>query len=135
MKTRSLYALTCINVLLLAVGVVQSLQLAHAQSGLSVLRGQALEIVDRQGRVRASIAVHPARKTPAGEEYPETVLLRLITEEGRPTVKIQATEPSSGLSFAGPTGTQNSYLILEADGTGSSLTLRSEDGDERVVTP
>jgi hypothetical protein len=135
MKARTLYTLTCINVVLLALGVIQWLQFAHAQPEPSVLRGQALEIVDRQGRIRASISVQPAGETTSGEEYPETVLLRLITEEGRPTVKIQSTEPSSGLSFAGPTGTQNSYLILQADGTQSSLTLRNEDGLERVVTP
>lgn len=135
MKARSLYALTGINVVLFALGVVQWLQLGHAQSEPSVLRGQGLEIVDRQGRVRASISIHPASMTPSGADYPETVLLRLITEEGRPSVKIEATEAKSGLSFAGPTGTQNAYLILQASGTKSSLTLRNEDGLERVVTP
>lgn len=135
MNTRTLYALTCINLALLALGLVQQFGLAHAQSAPTVLRGEALEIVDRQGRVRASISVHPPSKTSSGEEYPETVLLRLITEKGRPTVKIQSTEPSSGLSFAGPTGTNNSYLILEAKGTNSSLTLRNENGREQVIAP
>lgn len=135
MKTQTLYALTCINLVLLSLSVVQQFGLAHAQSAPTVLRGEALEIVDRQGRVRASISIHPPSRTPSGEEYPETVLLRLMTEKGRPSVKIQSAEPSSGLSFAGPTGTDNSYLILEAKGTKSALTLRNENGAERVITP
>lgn len=135
MKTRTLYALTCVNLALLALGSIQQFGLSHAQPAPAVLRGEALEIVDRQGRVRASISVQPPSTTPSGDEYPETVLLRLITEKGRPTVKIESTEPSSGLSFAGPTGTNNSYLILEAKGTSSSLTLRNEDGRDRVISP
>jgi len=63
------------------------------------------------------------------------VLLRLITERGRPSVKIGSSEPTSGLSFAGPTGTKDTYLILQSKGTTSSLKLRNEDGREQVVTP
>ncbi len=48
----------------------------------AVLRGRALQIVDDQGRVRASINVYPASRQKNGEIYPETVLLRLITERG-----------------------------------------------------
>jgi hypothetical protein len=135
MKARTLYTLTCINLVMLAFIVVQQVQLAHAQSTPAMLRGQGLEIIDRQGRVRASIGIQPPSKGPAGEEYPETVLLRLITEKGRPTVKIQSTEPSSGLSFAGPTGTNNAYLILETKGIKSSLRLRNENGNEQFITP
>src|SRR5262245_56103233 len=127
MKPRTLYTLTCINLVMLAFIVVQQVQLAHAQSAPAVLRGQGLEIIDRQGRIRASITIQPPSKGPNGEEYPETALLRLITEKGRPTVKIQSTEPSSGLSFAGPTGTSNAYLILETKGTKSTLRLRNEN--------
>ena len=96
-----------------------------------MLRGRGLQIVDSQGRVRASISVLP----PSADEPSETVLLRLITERGRPTVKIGASEPTSGLSFAGPTGTKDSYLILQTKGTTSSLRLRNEDGREELLTP
>jgi hypothetical protein len=51
------------------------------------LRGRGLEIVDQQGRVRASISILPAGKSSSGDDYAETVLLRLITglrnEDGR----------------------------------------------------
>jgi len=136
MKTpRSLFAITVVNLALLLFTVAQQTHLAFAQSESPVLRGRALEIVDAQGRVRASINVLPASKSPNGDEQAETVLLRLITERGRPSVKIASSEPASGLSFAGPTGTKDTYLILEAKGTTSSLKLRNENGREQVLGP
>jgi hypothetical protein len=131
----SLLALTALNLALLLLTVGQQLRPAFAQGEPGVLRGRALEIVDGQGRVRASINVLPPSKSPNGEDQAETVLLRLITERGRPSVKIGSSEPTSGLSFAGPTGTKDTYLILQSKGTISSLKLRNEDGREQVVTP
>ena len=74
-------------------------------------------------------------KSASGTDQAETVLLRLITERGRPSVKIAASERSAGLSFAGPTGTRDTYVILQADGNVSSLRLRSENGHEQVIEP
>jgi hypothetical protein len=136
MKTpRSLIALTSVNLALLLFAVAQQLRPAFAQGELPVLRGRALEIVDSQGRIRASINVLASSKSPNGEDQAETVLLRLITERGRPSVKIGSSESTSGLSFAGPTGTKDTYLILQSKGTTSSLRLRNEDGREQVVMP
>ena len=136
MNTRPiLYVLTGLNLALLAFALVQNSRPAYAQGELPVLRGRALEIVDGQGRVRASITVMPASKSSTGDEQAETVLLRLITERGRPSVKIGASEPVSGLSFAGPTGTKDTYVILQSKGTTSSLKLRNEDGREQVLAP
>jgi len=136
MKTpRSLFALTAVNLALVLLTVVQQLRPAFAENEPPVLRGRALEIVDTQGRVRASINVLPPAKSPNGDEQAETVLLRLITERGRPSVKIASSEPASGLSFAGPTGTKDTYLILEAKGNTSSLKLRNENGREQVLGP
>jgi hypothetical protein len=136
MKTqRTVVALTVANLGLLLLVLVQQLRPADAQGELPVLRGRALEIVDAQGRVRASIGVLPPDATQPGGESSETVLLRLITERGRPTVKIGSSEPHSGLSFAGPTNTKGTYVILEAKGTSTSLKLRAEDGHEQVLSP
>ena len=135
MNARAMYALTALNIAVVALGSAPQLRAAFAQSELPVLRGRALQIVDDQGRVRASISVLPPDKSKPGEAASDTVLLRLITEQGRPTVKISSSEPTSGLSFAGPTGTKDSYLILQTKGTMSSLKLRNEDGSERVLTP
>jgi hypothetical protein len=131
---RMLIVLTVVN-LVLVVMTLSSLRPVAAQGSSSVLRGRALEIVDDQGRVRASISVMPASRQPNGEPYPETVLLRLITERGRPSVKISAAEEQSGLMFAGPTGTKETWLQLGANGTATSLRLKNEDGTERVVKP
>ena len=100
-----------------------------------MLRGRALEIVDDQGRVRASLSVLPAGTSAHGDRYPETVLLRLITERGRPSVKISTSEEAAGLSLAGPSSTRNTYVILEAKGTASSLRMKDENGREQTVKP
>jgi hypothetical protein len=130
-----LAALTVVNLLLLALVLTQQAGLALADNDTAVLRGRALEIVDDQGRVRASINVRPAGRSANGDAYAETVILRLSTEQGRPSVKLAASEPASGLSLAGPTGTKSTYLIIEAKGEVSSLKLRNEDGAERTLTP
>ena len=132
---RLLLALTVVN-----LGLLISLLLSHTRPTLAssvapVLRGRALEIVDERGRVRATLNVLPAHTQPNGETSAETVLLRLITERGRPSVKIGASEQVAGLSFAGPSGTKGTYVILEAKGTASSLRLRNEDGREQIVKP
>jgi hypothetical protein len=128
-------ALTVVNLALLLVTLAQQARPAVAQGEALVLRGRALEIIDGSGRVRASISVLPAGKSPNGVDYQESVLLRLITERGRPSVKIGASEHTSGLSLAGPTGTKNTYVILQSGDTASSLQLRNEDGREQIVKP
>lgn len=135
MKNRNLIVLTAINLALLLLAVALQFRPALAQGELSVLRGRGLEIIDAQGRVRASIQVLPPVKSSKGEQEAETVLLRLITERGRPSVKIASSEPASGLSFAGPTGTKDTYVTLGSDATTSSLKLRSENGREQIVMP
>lgn len=133
---RLLITLTIVNLVLLFATLAQHAVPALAQGATTpVLRGRALELVDEQSRVRASLNVLPAGTSANGVAYPETVLLRLITERGRPSVKISASEEASGLSFAGPTNTKDTYVILEAKGTASSLKLRSENGNEQTVKP
>ena len=83
---RVLFALTALNLLLLLSILFSPTAPALASTGISpLLRGRALEIVDDQGRVRASIKLHPAQTfKPTGRRYPETVMLRLIDPQGRP---------------------------------------------------
>ena len=129
---RLMLSLTMINLALLGVTLARQVGPAFAQpSAPAMLRGRGLEIVDAEGRVRASIAVMP-RSSDSGVE---TVLLRLITERGRPSVKIGASEETAGLSFAGPTGTRDTYVILQSKSRESILKLRNEDGKEQLVRP
>ena len=132
---RMLFVLTTVNLALLLLTVTQQFRPALAQSEPPILRGRGLEILDTEGRVRASITVLPPAKAQKGEVEAETVLLRLITERGRPSVKIASSEPASGLSFAGPTGTHDTYVTLGVKGTASSLKLRNENGREQVIAP
>src|SRR5687768_18606295 len=125
---RSLIVLTLLNLGILVSTL--TMRPAAAQAPAAMLRGRGLEIVDDQGRVRASITVMPAGTSARGDRYPETVLLRLITERGRPSAKISASEEASGIGFSGPTDTKDTYVILESKGTASSLKLRNEDGRE-----
>ena len=122
-------ALTIVNLVLLMVLLAQVTPLS-AQETAPVLRGRALEIVDEAGRVRASLSV-----LPAGDRSSETVLLRLITEQGRPSVKIGTSEETSGLSIAGPTGTQNTWITVTSDRSRSKVVVKSEDGSEQIIQP
>ena len=132
---RSLITLTVLNLALLVFSVAQRLHPAIAENQSSVLRGRGLQIVDAQGRIRASISVLTPDKSADATGQSETVLLRLITERGRPTVKIGASEETSGLMFAGPTNTKDTYAILKAKESTTQLKLRNEDGRQQVVSP
>jgi hypothetical protein len=134
-STKFLLALTAINFFLLIALLARSVGLARAENEAPVLRGRGLQIVDEQGRIRASISILPAAPSQDGIVQAETVLLRLITERGRPSVKIGASEQASGLSVAGPSGTKDTYAILQARDETSMLRLRSESGKEQVVRP
>jgi hypothetical protein len=127
--------LTVINLLLLTFSLAQ-FHPTEAQGVAPVLRGRALEIVDKEGRIRASINVHPAGPSvpvPDGKTYPETVILRLIDPNGRPSVKLGASEQGSGLGLGGDSDL--TYVVLKAEGASSSLKLTNKDGREQLVKP
>jgi hypothetical protein len=127
---RLLVALTVVNLGLL---VFLLAQIRSVRSG-PVLRGRALEIVDDRGRVRASIKVQPASTfKPTGKEYPETVILRLIDPDGRPTVKLGASVQGAGLGLVG--ATDSTHVLLEAEGAESSLKLTNKEGRQRLIKP
>ena len=125
-----LIVLTVINLGILVLTFAQLKPAVANEDVLPVLRGRALEIVDDSGRVRASIKVYPAKNNEK-----ETVMLRLITEKGRPSVKISASEESAGLAFSGPTGTKQTWVQLMSDREVSLLRLKNEDGKEQLVKP
>ena len=128
--------LTVINLFLLGLLLTQVNRPAIAAETPGILRGSGLEIVDTQGRVRASISVFPEEKAANGSTAPETVLLRLITERGRPAIKISTSEKGgSGMALAGPTGTSQTYVSIGAKDTSTTLKLKNEDGKERLLVP
>jgi hypothetical protein len=130
MKTQRLaIALTAINLVMLLCTLANS-RPAVAESVAPVLRGRALEIVDDQGRVRASIKVHPAD---GKSGYPETVMLRLIDQNGRPEVKLGASAEGGGLGLLG--ASDATHVLLEAEGGETSLKLANRDGRLQLVKP
>ena len=100
-----LIALTLLNLGILGVIIAREQAVAApALTSDGILRGRGLQIVDDQGKVRASITVNPAVKQPDGSTYPETVLLRMITSEGRPVVKISSSEDGAGMALSAAEG-------------------------------
>ena len=141
---RVLIGLTVIN-LGLAIFLLAQIRRVDAGSALGVeaagpapvLRGSALEIVDDQGKVRASIKLHPADPTfkmPDGKTgYPETVMFRLIDPNGRPEVKIGASVEGGGIGLIGETDT--THILLKAEGAGTSLKMTNKDGKHQLIKP
>lgn len=131
---RWLVGLTVLNLGLLILLLLSRIEPVLAMAQTQVLRGRALEIVDDQGRVRASIKVQPAETfEPTGRKYPETVMLRLIDPNGRPEVKIGASVEGGGLSLVGDSDAIQA--LLQADTAGSWLRLKNEAGKARLIEP
>jgi hypothetical protein len=139
---RLLIVLTVLNLGLLAFLLTQLevrflgfrfLGSAEVHAAGSVLRGRALEITDDEGRIRASIKVHPASVLPDGTTYPETVLLRLINSQETPNVKLAATEDGSGLVLSGAANPTHAQIL--ARGPTVSLKLTNMDGQQQSITP
>ena len=125
-----LFLLAKVEVRFLGFGFVRSTEVISTGS---ILRGHALEITDDEGRVRASIKLHPASILPDGTTYPETVLLRLINSQGRPNVKIAATEDGSVLAFGGEA--DPAHVAISARGATTSLKLTNKDGQQQLIKP
>jgi len=115
--------------IVLIAGQVRSLS-AH-QVAQPVLRARALEIVDDQGRVRASITVH-GPETVNGIRYPETVLFRMADPTSGPVVKLTAAANGSALGLSDDA---NGGIQLYARDTASFVRVVNKQGRERIVRP
>ena len=143
MKTnRMLAALTLLNLAILLSLCLHQARSVEASGPADILRARSLEIVDSQGKLRASLQVipeGPAHKPDGsvmeqnGKIYPEAVVFRLIRPDGRPSVKIATTAQGSGLDLSG--GIDPTYLVLSAEGGETSLTLTNKDGHRQVIKP
>src|SRR5712672_2686932 len=130
-----LIVLTAVNLGLLCYQVIQPrLAVASTLNSPGVLRGRALEIVDDRGRIRASIEVLPEdpKVMWKGKPYPETTLLRLMSPDGRPNVKLGASHSGSALVIGGES--DPTYIQVLAEGGESTLKLVNKDG-ERLIKP
>ena len=133
---RILVVLTALNLGIFSYQLVQPRPgFAAAADVPLVIRARALEIVDDRGRVRASLSVLPEDPKVIwnGKPYPETVLLRLITADGRPNVKLGASKSGAGLLIGGESNP--TYVQVLADGGLSTVKLINKDGVERLIKP
>ncbi len=140
-KLRTVTALTLANFGMLAFVIFNEVRPAEASAPLTTIRARALEIVDGQGKLRASLQVIPAG--PAirpdgtairnGKTYPEAVVFRLIRPDGRPSVKLATSEQGSGLDLSG--GADPTYIVLSADRGNASVTLTNKNGRRKVLQP
>ena len=127
MHARVAVVLTMINLMLLAYLISQGTQLV-AQDVPAVLRGRGLEIVDDEGRVRASI-------TP----YSDVVVFRLHDLRGKPMVKLDTHEAGfqgtkgSGLGLLGETDSAQAYIGTE--GAFAKVDLKNNDGRRHQTQP
>jgi hypothetical protein len=130
---------TCVTILnaVLLVGLLAThvRSLSATQSELPVLRGRALEIIDEQGLVRASIKVH-GPETVNGQQFPGAVVLVMGDPRGAPGVKLAASEKATGLVLS------NGNRL--SDGRSSGIQLHSDQpvvllidrqGHERTLKP
>ena len=128
-----LSVLNAVLLLGLVAGHVRTL--SAGQTDLPLLRGRALEIVDDEGLVRASIKVH-GPETVNGKQYPGAVVLVMGDPRGAPGVKLAASNKGAGL------GLSNGQRL--PDGRPAGIQLHAEDarlmlidgqGHERTFRP
>jgi hypothetical protein len=133
-SNRVLLVLLCLNLGILMLQIVRA-QSNDAQRPASVVRCRALELVDEQGRIRAELRVSPAQpslKMPDGSVgYPETVLLRLISSQNMPHVKLTASEDGAGMVLGGDGG----HVQILSRGTNPFVKTVDKNGREQVLKP
>lgn len=114
---RFLIAISALNVACTAVSVSQLPQSHAARADVSdVVRTRHLEVVDVDGRVRASITVHPANRDvrlPDGTTQEDSAVFRLVNPDGGPGVKLSSSQHTVGLALIGK---QGDYLQVFGDG-------------------
>jgi hypothetical protein len=126
--------LAVVNLGLLAYLLLTQRGSPPANDAAAVVRCRAFQLVDEQGRTRASISVLPAEIfKPTGKAYPETVIFRLIDAKGRPEVKIIASEEGGALGFVGES--DETQVKLAAEGNESFLTLSNKNGKQEGLSP
>jgi hypothetical protein len=128
--------LTAANLGLLGYQSVQSHQRVSSRAAVpDVIQARALKIVDERGRVRASLEVLPENPKVIwkGKPYPETVLLRLINEEGRPNVKLGASKMGAALVIGGES--DPTHVQVLAEGGETTVKLSNKDGQQRIIQP
>lgn len=127
MTTRTTHVLLAALVLLLAANLMRfarpTAEAQEAEAIPSVLRAQAIELMDGQGRVVAQLYV--------GEDGGGN--LRLRSGDGTVRVKLGATSDGSGLLLLDKDAEAAVSLATNKDGT--SITLAQKGKESRIIRP
>ena len=126
--------LTAVNLLLLIVnlGQFRPATAQGTQDVLPVVRAHALQIVDAQGRERASMLIH-GPETVNGKTYPETVLLRMGDPNSEPGVKLTTSVDGSALGLSN--GLQGGVQLYARKSLGSFVRVIEKDGKQQLLKP
>lgn len=116
--------LTVVNLVLLGSLLVGAAPGGAADSPASVVRAQAIELVDAQGQVRAQLYLG----VDGGGN------LRLRAPNGEVRVKIGATDEGGGLMFA-DARTEPAVQLHAGGKSGTKLTLLGSENRQRVIEP
>jgi hypothetical protein len=125
MKERTTQALLALTAVLLAAQLVRPAAGSADEAGSvpAVLRAQAIELIDKQGRVVAQLYL--------GEDGGGN--LRLRSGDGTVRVKLGATADGSGLLLLDKD--TEPAVVLAADKSGTSVTLAEKGMQKRVLKP
>lgn len=115
-------ALTIINLAILIFIIAQRRTLTVAPSA-DVVRARVIELVDENGRERASLKVEPS-----GE-----VVFRLKGENEAIRVKLGASDAGSGLVLLNEATEPGIQMLADQDGP--RIILTGEDGVQQVIKP
>jgi hypothetical protein len=119
---RLVHGLAGINAVLLTALLVQGHR-AAAASDAGTVRARAIELVDARGRIRAQLNV---------EADGETVF-RLRDAAGEIRVKLGANGDGSGLLLVDGSTEPGIHMLAKSSGT--SVTLTTNGGQRRIITP
>jgi hypothetical protein len=132
--TRLTLLMTTVN-LVLFVWLVAQTGSVTAQGTVPVLRGRGLEVLDDQGRVRASITTYG--KTDGGT-YDDIVVFRLHDRVGKPMIKLDTHETVTGLKGSGLGllgATDDTQAYIGTNGPNAQVALKNRDGRRQQLQP
>jgi len=119
---RLVITVTAINLGLLLF-LLPQVKLTAAPTAASVVRAQAIELVDERGQIRAQLNV----------ESNGEVVFRLRDAKGTIRVKLGASEDGSGLLLLNESTEPGVHILAKR--TGTSLTLTGKGGRQRAIRP
>ena len=107
-----------------------------AQDVVPVLRGRGLEVLDDQGRVRASITTYG--KGNDGGTYDDIVVFRLHDRVGKPMIKLDTHTTANGLKGSGLGllgASDETQAYIGTNGPNAKVDLKNGDGRRQQVQP